>query len=918
MRNIDFLWARQGDKEKFEFEYTNKQGNRKTHKPNGIQYIDESEGKVLLLFNTGPFEYVIDKMKSLRLRNSEAFLKTIPVKKEVKYENKAYTSNNIYSYYNEIIDYLIGGNIKNNPKDADGLNFSMQSTKEKILSSDAHKFNKAIFKKFMNGNKAERIILNQESKPLMLPFISNQSQKKAVTNALEYDISVIQGPPGTGKTQTILNIICNAIVEDKKVLVVSNNNSAIDNVAEKLDGLEKMFNFSIRLGNKCYTSKLVDNIQEKMKNDLERLKEKRKSSWRKIDLEKLINKINLLELECAELIKYKNQLSELYTQKRHIDKKISTYNADATKIEINKLLVFPSELKREIEFLRNQRTKADTLLNKAYFRVRFSEKRIDTDNYTMYQWRLEQLYAIKMIKYLENKTRKLPEKQEKIGKLYEVYRKESIEQINNKIKNKFQSCENECNDIVQKEKIDNFFSIKQQILNIYPVILTTLDSVVSNVGYSRYDYVIIDEASQANIITAIPTINNAAKIIIVGDTKQLSHIVDKELAIEDEKLMEKYNIDYKYSFSKKNLLESILSVCEPPEVLLKEHYRCDFNIINYCNKKFYNDELEIYSKNSLSESIKIMALNQEKNSDYGLRKNGDGSYFNRIEEVAIKKYIGDNYSDTAIITPYAKQEENLKESITELATTTGTIYKFQGRESKRVILSTVLTHEIEHCKNTNTLGNETINVAVSRAEDEFVLFTHDKFFKEQKHELKDLIEYIETYGNILESNVNSIFSYLYKQIPYFKKTTMYESVWEKSLYDRMLIIMENYPGFSINMKLTVADVAGDKKYLNAHPEHKKFALNKKAHLDFTIVNELTEKPALVIELDGESHKEPEQQRRDRIKEQILEHHEIPLWRISSKDALEHENLEMVFSEYMGEAEFENKFSSFLEDNKWKY
>lgn len=239
MRKIDFLWARQGDKEKFEFDYTNKQGNRKTHKPNGIQNIDESKGKVLLLFNERSFEYVIDRMESLRLRSSEAFIKTVPVKKEIKYENKAYKSNNIYSYYNEIIDYLIAGNIKNNPKGADGLNFSMQSTKEKILSSDARKFNKAIFKKFMNGNKAERIILNQESKPPVLPFISNQSQKKAVSNALEYDISVIQGPPGTGKTQTILNIICNAIIEDKKVLVVSNNNSAIDNVAEKLDRLEK-------------------------------------------------------------------------------------------------------------------------------------------------------------------------------------------------------------------------------------------------------------------------------------------------------------------------------------------------------------------------------------------------------------------------------------------------------------------------------------------------------------------------------------------------------------------------------------------------------------------------------------------------------------------------------------------------------
>ena len=47
-------------------------------------------------------------------------------------------------------------------------------------------------------------------------------------------MSIIQGPPGTGKTQTILNIIANLLIAGKTVLVVSNNNSAVENVAEKL------------------------------------------------------------------------------------------------------------------------------------------------------------------------------------------------------------------------------------------------------------------------------------------------------------------------------------------------------------------------------------------------------------------------------------------------------------------------------------------------------------------------------------------------------------------------------------------------------------------------------------------------------------------------------------------------------------
>lgn len=54
-------------------------------------------------------------------------------------------------------------------------------------------------------------------------------------------MSVIQGPPGTGKTQTILNIIANVIQNGKSVAMVSNNNSAVSNVAEKLDAKELSF-----------------------------------------------------------------------------------------------------------------------------------------------------------------------------------------------------------------------------------------------------------------------------------------------------------------------------------------------------------------------------------------------------------------------------------------------------------------------------------------------------------------------------------------------------------------------------------------------------------------------------------------------------------------------------------------------------
>lgn len=75
---------------------------------------------------------------------------------------------------------------------------------------------------------------NNKQQSLIFPFGCNNSQMEAVEKALYHSMSVIEGPPGTGKTQTILNIIANMLTQGKTVLVVSNNNAAVENIKEKL------------------------------------------------------------------------------------------------------------------------------------------------------------------------------------------------------------------------------------------------------------------------------------------------------------------------------------------------------------------------------------------------------------------------------------------------------------------------------------------------------------------------------------------------------------------------------------------------------------------------------------------------------------------------------------------------------------
>lgn len=96
----------------------------------------------------------------------------------------------------------------------------------------------------------------------IFPFGFNLSQKEATEKAINEHISIIEGPPGTGKTQTILNILANAVINDKTVAIVSNNNAATANVMEKLQKYSVDF-IAAYLGNNNNKSYFIANKRER-------------------------------------------------------------------------------------------------------------------------------------------------------------------------------------------------------------------------------------------------------------------------------------------------------------------------------------------------------------------------------------------------------------------------------------------------------------------------------------------------------------------------------------------------------------------------------------------------------------------------------------------------------------------------------
>jgi superfamily I DNA and/or RNA helicase len=97
---------------------------------------------------------------------------------------------------------------------------------------------------------------------LSLPISSDASQLEAIITSANNESFVLHGPPGTGKSQTITNIIANALYQGKKVLFVSAKKAALDVVNNRLHSIG-ISPFCLELhSNKSKKSAVLDQLRK--------------------------------------------------------------------------------------------------------------------------------------------------------------------------------------------------------------------------------------------------------------------------------------------------------------------------------------------------------------------------------------------------------------------------------------------------------------------------------------------------------------------------------------------------------------------------------------------------------------------------------------------------------------------------------
>lgn len=420
------------------------------------------------------------------------------------------------------------------------------------------------------------------------------------------------------------------------------------------------------------------------------------------------------------------------------------------------------------------------------------------------------------------------------------------------------------------------FNNATEVLNNYPIVLsTTFSSKTCFNSDTIFDYVIMDEASQVSVETGLLALTCAKNAVIVGDTMQLPNVITDEDKTKLDEIRQSFDIPDSYDAARHSFLSSVLATLPTvSETLLREHYRCHPDIINFCNQKFYGGNLLIMTKRD-DDDKHLIALT----TTPGQHCRG---HYNQREIDAVKLELLpllQNQEETGIIAPYNKQVEQFHAQIPNVEA--ATVHKYQGREKDVIIMSVTDDVITEFADNANLL-----NVAVSRAKDKFCLVVTGNP-QELKGNIHDLLKYIRyQQGTIIQSRLRSIFDYLSSHVEQFRRENESESEYESENLTFNLIekIRTSYPHLShikalrnYPLRYLISDTSA------LSEREAKYALHPSTHIDFLIINRVTKEPLLAIETDGYSfhNEQTEQFKRDCMKDKILENYGLPLLRLST-------------------------------------
>jgi very-short-patch-repair endonuclease len=466
--------------------------------------------------------------------------------------------------------------------------------------------------------------------PALSPLPLNEAQLAAVRAGLNSCLTVITGPPGTGKSQVVSAIMVAAALTGRSALLASKNHKALDAVEERLaallDGRALLARANLRYGSgqgfdlrraadalfaRCSTSGARETLEravERLQNDDERLDAIESQLRQQTDLAERIATVEwTIEREGARLTP-----DQTAWARRHLDTVLPAPGHGYRGGPVCQWLF------GMVGHWLEQRHRRQFLAALAPLEIPWSsaDDGLRQDNYmglVRYRDALAALEALKLdllrpaeIEDLTDRLvlgrseitaraaellRRLPAALEVI----EGHERAALAELMGSMAVFGSRKLGQAGALTRHRALAQAFPMLRRHFPLWAVTNLSAGRILP-LEPALFDLVIIDEASQCDIASAVPLLFRAKQAVIVGDPAQLRHVT-KCTPEREFRLLETHGLVQtaigRYSYRSQSLFHLGASTPGVSTHLLRDHYRCAPRVADYVNDAFYGGRLRI-------------------------------------------------------------------------------------------------------------------------------------------------------------------------------------------------------------------------------------------------------------------------------------------------------------------------------------
>jgi very-short-patch-repair endonuclease len=592
--------------------------------------------------------------------------------------------------------------------------------------------------------------------PLLEPAPLNAEQRTAVQQALAQPLTVITGPPGTGKSQVVTAILVNAAWRGLRVLFASKNNKAVDVVMQRMNALAAR-PVMLRLGSRAFQEQLAqhitailsaqpteddrrayESILPRLQAESEKLRACAKETQELVTLRNKVDNLERTAEEARGILPESTFATAASVPTSELESRIEKLRAAIRRSTAGEASVIERLFWTFLKEGRRQQVVVETaLLSECLTAMGFEDGQPNDPSALLFRGVscLEALKAASAYTAALEDLFKLPDtgalaatvaqRTQAVASLSADVWERWTTLVPDRLTQSDRAALGDYAAILRTiSKVDEeggtvagdiwrrYYSLAPKTTKALPCWAVTSLSARGRVPFTSadFDVLVIDEASQCDIASALPLLFRAKRAVIIGDPQQLRHI-SRLSEHRDQVLMVKHglldNPGPSWGYRANSLYDlAATRISKESVVELRDHHRSHADIIGFSNAFFYANKLRVatdYRRLRRPDGPAVRWINVtgkvvRPTNGGAVNQSEASAVVDELRRIAIsQRFVG----EIGVVTPFRAQANLIEELVNRDDTLASvlasrnfiseTAHKFQGDERDLILFSPVVS-----------------------------------------------------------------------------------------------------------------------------------------------------------------------------------------------------------------------------------